>query len=184
MNACWRLWIPIFSVVYRLQNFWHLRRILRMFPRGSDRYAIRRDTALAVAIYVILLILVGPSMLLRGVGLALLLSLIAEDLLLLSQHTHIPQHISQGEAVRPYPAIEQAPFTRSLRLPRWTSTLVLNFDAHELHHMYPFVPGYYLDRIPYEPPNEIGWWQWVTHAKRVPADVLLFENRLHTGLDV
>ena len=50
--------------------------------------------------------------------------------------------------------------------------------------MYPFVPGYYLRRIPYSPENEIGWWQWISRAKRIPGDVLLFQNRLETGFDV
>jgi len=96
----------------------------------------------------------------------------------------MPQNLSEGAAVRPYPAPEQEPFTRSLRLPRWASVGVLHFDAHELHHMYPFVPGYHLGRIPYRPANEVGWWTWVTGAKRVPADVLLFENRAQSGLDL
>ena len=59
----------------------------------------------------------------------------------------MPQNVSHGAAVRPFPAIEQEPFTRSLRLPRVASALLLHFDAHELHHMYPFVPGYHLRRI-------------------------------------
>jgi hypothetical protein len=96
----------------------------------------------------------------------------------------MPQHVSGGAAVRPYPAPEQESFTRSLRLPRWASIGLLHFDAHELHHMYPFVPGYYLNRIPYQPANEVGWWKWVTGAKRVSADVLLFENRTQSGLDL
>ena len=50
--------------------------------------------------------------------------------------------------------------------------------------MYPFVPGYHLGRIPYRPANEVGWWTWVTGAKRVPADVLLFENRAQSGWDL
>jgi fatty acid desaturase len=184
LNVCWRLWLPVFSVLYRLQNFWNLPRVLAMFPRAHDRRAIVRDTAIAAIAYGAIAIAAGPEAILRVAGLALVLSLVTEDVLLLSQHTHIPQNVSRGTSVRPYPAIEQATFTRSLRLPRWLAVLILNFDAHELHHMYPFVPGYHLHRIPYAPPNEIGWWQWVSCAKRTPADVLLFTNRLHTGLDV
>lgn len=184
LNVCWRLWVPIFSVLYRVQNFWNLRRVLAMFPSQHDRRAILRDTVLNLFVYAAVIAITGPGAMMRIAGVALLLSLIVEDLLLLSQHTHIPQNVSHGSAVRPYPAIEQAPFTRSLRLPRRVSALILNFDAHELHHMYPFVPGYHLHRIPYAPPNEIGWWQWLSSAKRTPADVLLFTNRLDTGLDV
>jgi acyl-lipid omega-6 desaturase (Delta-12 desaturase) len=101
--------------------------------------------------------------------------------LLLSQHTHIPQNVSHGEQVRPFPSIEQEAFTRSLRLPGWLSALLLHFDAHELHHMYPFVPGYLLRRIPYQPSHEVGWWEWVRASKRLPGVVLLFNNRETTG---
>jgi hypothetical protein len=45
-----------------------------------------------------------------------------------------------------------------------------------------FVPGYHLRRIGYEPRNEIGWRQWVTSARRIPGDILLFQNRRDTGL--
>jgi fatty acid desaturase len=184
VNACWRLWIPIFSVVYRAQNFWNLRRLRSMFPRALDRTEIRRGSIVSLAIYAAVVIMLGPAETLRLFGLALVMSLIAEDLLLLSQHTHMPQHVSHGAPVRPYPAIEQAPFTRSLKMPRFASVLILNFDAHELHHMFPFVPGYYLDRVPYTPPNSIGLWEWIVGAKRLKAEVLLFDNRYGTGLDL
>jgi hypothetical protein len=61
---------------------------------------------------------------------------------------------------------------------------VLHFDAHELHHMYPFVPGYHLHRIAYVPDNQIGWWQWIRGAKKMRGDVLLFQNRLESGYDL
>ena len=184
VNACWRLWIPLFSVLYRINNYWHLPRLLRMFPAAADRRAILVDSVALVALYAAVTAALGPAAMLRATGLALVVSLVLEDLLLLSQHTHVPSNISGGHAVKPFAAIEQESFTRSLRLPRLASAFVLHFDAHELHHMYPFVPGYYLRRIPYSPENEIGWWQWVTGAKRMPGDVLLFQNRLETGWDL
>jgi len=33
----------------------------------------------------------------------------------------------------------------------WLSAALLHFDAHELHHMYPFVPGYRLHGVAYTP---------------------------------
>lgn len=184
MNACWRLWIPLFSVLYRVTNYWNIPRLLRMFPKASDRRAIVRDTALLLALYGLIIVVFGPAAMLRACALALVLSLAMEDLLLLSQHTHVPQHVSHGAPVKPFPAIEQEPFTRSLRLPPLASAFVLHFDAHELHHMYPFVPGYHLRRIPYSPENEIGWWRWVSRAKQLRGDVLLFQNRLESGWDL
>ena len=136
------------------------------------------------AVYVTVVVSAGPSVILRVAGLALLLTLIAEDLLLLSQHTHIPQQLSHGEAVRPFPTIEQEVFTRSLVFPRWLAALTLHIDAHELHHMYPFVPGYRLGAIDYETENTIGWWTWIRRARALPGEVFLFQNRLETGADI
>ena len=184
VNVCWRFWIPLFSVLYRVSNYWHLPRLFRLFPARSDRRAMVRDVLLLLALYAALVMVFGIATMARAVTLAVVLSLVLEDLLLLSQHTHVPSNVSHGEKVKPFPAIEQEPFTRSLRLPPMASAFVLHFDAHELHHMYPFVPGYHLRRIPYSPENEIGWWQWVSRAKRLRGDVLLFQNRLDTGWDL
>jgi omega-6 fatty acid desaturase (delta-12 desaturase) len=184
VNICWRLWLPLFSVVYRVNNYWHIPRLFRLFPGTADRRRVIRDAAGLVAAYAIVGFFLGPTLLLRVAGAAVVLSLIAEDLLLLSQHTHVPQHVSGGQTVRPFPTIEQEAFTRSLRLPAFASTLVLHFDAHELHHMYPFVPGYHLRQIDYEPENEIGWWQWIARAKQLRGDVLLFQNRVTSGWDI
>jgi hypothetical protein len=41
--------------------------------------------------------------------------------------------------------------------------------------MYPFVPGYHLRRVAYQPPNEVGWWQWLRASKRVDGVTLLFQ---------
>jgi fatty acid desaturase len=184
VNACWRFWVPLFSILYRVENFWNLPRLFRMFPRASDRRAMIRDAALVLVVIAALIVWVGPSVIARSVLLALLISFSIEDLLLLSQHTHIPQHVSHGTAVSPFPAMAQAEFTRSLRLPRPVSRVLLHFDAHELHHMYPFVPGYHLRRIAWTTGNEIGGWAWVRRAKQLPGDVLLFQNRLDTGWEI
>jgi fatty acid desaturase len=114
-------------------------------------------------------------------GVALLLSLAVQDVILLSQHTHMPRNLSAGEAVRPFAPLEQEPFTRSLLLPEWLSRLLLRFDFHELHHMYVRVPGYDLHRIGYRPANEVGWLEWLRGAKRLTGTQFLFGQREDTG---
>jgi fatty acid desaturase len=167
VNAAWRCWIPLFSVVYRINNFWN-------WPRLAG---------LAVA-YAAVVGFIGFGTSARLFGVALIVALAAEDLLILSQHTHIPQQLSGGEDVRPFPTVEQEVFTRSLVFPRWLSALLLHIDAHELHHMYPFVPGYRLGEVPYETENEVGLLAWIKGAHALPGDLLLFHNRLETGADI
>jgi acyl-lipid omega-6 desaturase (Delta-12 desaturase) len=184
VNVCWRLWIPLFSVLYRLNNFWNWPRLKTLFQKPEDRRRLALSSLALLATYVVLFAIVGAGELLRLVGLALLLALVAEDLLLLSQHTHIPQNVSHGEPVRPFPTIEQEVFTRSLTFPRWLSVLLLHIDAHELHHMYPYVPGYRLGDVSYETENEIGLWAWIRGARGMRGEILLFHNRLETGADI
>jgi fatty acid desaturase len=184
VNVCWRFWIPLFSVLYRVNNFWNWPRLRTLFEKSEDRRRLAVSSVALLAVYAAVVVLVGPRALLHLAGLGVLLSLIAEDLLLLSQHTHIPQQLSRGEPVRPFPTIEQEVFTRSLVFPRWLSALLLHIDAHELHHMYPFVPGYRLGGIAYETENEIGVWTWVRRARAMPGELFLFHNRLETGADI
>jgi omega-6 fatty acid desaturase (delta-12 desaturase) len=184
MNVCWKWWIPLFSVLYRVNNYWHLPRLFTLFPRREDRVRLVRSTLVLVVTYATLVAVFGLGTIARVAGVALLLTLIAQDLLLLSQHTHIPQQLARGEAVRPFPAIEQEVFTRSLVLPPWLSAALLHIDAHELHHMYPFVPGYRLAGITYETENEIGAWTWIRRARAMPGEVFLFQNRIETGADI
>jgi acyl-lipid omega-6 desaturase (Delta-12 desaturase) len=184
VNACWRLWIPLFSTSYRLENYWNLRRLTALFPGQADRQSIRRNIAIQLAAYAALIAIAGPSLIARAAVAGILISLAVEDVLLLSQHTHIPQRVSEGRDVKPVPSIAQEVFSRSLRLPAWASTLLLHFDAHELHHMYPFVPGYHLRQIPYTPAHEVSWWDWLRLSKRVDGVVLLFQNRHDTGFEL
>jgi acyl-lipid omega-6 desaturase (Delta-12 desaturase) len=184
VNVCWKLWVPLFSVLYRINNFWNWPRLKALFPRASDRARLATSSLTLLAIYVAMFVAVGAETMLRLAGLGLLLALVAEDLLLLSQHTHIPQKVSGGEPVRPFPAVEQEVFTRSLAFPRWLSALLLHIDAHELHHMYPYVPGYRLSEVAYTTENEIGLWAWIRGARGMPGELLLFHNRLETGADI
>ncbi len=185
VNVCWKYWVPLFSTTYRVDNFWNMPRLLRLFR--SDRRARRsviRNLAAQTAAYIAVVLLVGPLLLARSAGAALVLTFMMEDVLLLSQHTHVPMGLSHGRAVEPYTALAQQPFTRSLRLPAWLSRIWLHFDAHELHHMYPFVPGYRLNEIPYAAANEVSWRQWVPAARAIPGEVFLFQNRDESGFDV
>lgn len=182
INLCWRLWIPLFATVYRVNNYWNLPRLWRLFPRTRDRRLLMLNIAIYLAAYGALIWLVGWLTLAKCVGLALLISFAMQDLLILSQHTHIPMKLANGKKVEPFTPMRQEVFTRSLVFPTWFAHLVLlNVDAHALHHMYPKIPGYHLHLLKQETMNSIRWWEWVVKAKAVRGDVLLFQNRDQTG---
>jgi len=184
VRIAWRLWLPLFSSVYRLTNFWNPGRMARGLRSGELRWPAVAEGLTCLALYAFAVWQIGALTTLRLVGLALLIAFVIEDVLILSQHTHVPMELSHGRPVLPHRALAQERYTRSLRLPAPASWLLLHFDAHELHHMYPFVPGYDLRRIDYEPENEVGWWAWLRGARALPGDVLLFQNRHDTGFDL
>jgi fatty acid desaturase len=184
MNVAWAGFLPLFSILYRLQNFWNVPRISRYLARPEDVRLAWVNAALLMGFYIALAVVAGPWLLAKVAVAALLLSLAAQDVILLSQHTHMPRNLSAGASVRPFAPLEQEPFTRSLLLPGWLSWLLLRFDLHELHHMYVRVPGYDLHRIDYRPANAVGWLPWLRGAKRLSGTRFLFGRREETGFDL
>ncbi len=174
IDGAWRFWLPLFSVVYRLQNYWHISRIKPYLKASTSVSRLQWVAALQFLFYAVLISWWGLLDTLGLLGPGLFLALMAQDLLLLSQHTRMPTNNSEGKAVRPFRFVDQAQFTRSLRLPGWLSWLLLHFDAHELHHLYPAVPGYLLRRIPYSPPNEVPWLTWLREVKQLSGTRFLF----------
>ena len=181
-DLAWKTGLPLFSIVYRLGNYWNVARLCTMFGERRPRRVLLSNVCSLLLAYALLLWLVGPAQLMHLAALALLLSLALQDPLILSQHTHIPQRLSRGRNVRPLPPAEQLRYTRSLRFPSWISRWILfGFDAHELHHRFPGIPGCRLRGMARATANEVHWWEWLRAAKRLRGSVLLFENSESTG---
>lgn len=183
IDFAWRSYVPLFSVIYRASNYWNLRR-MAAYLRPAELAPVRVGVVAMLTAYALTALALGPLALVQACALGRLLAFAIEDPLLLSQHTHIPQRLAGETKVRAFDSFEQQAFTRSLRLPRLLSRLILHFDAHELHHMYVRVPGYELTRIAYRPGNEVDWWIWLRAAKKLPGSVFLFQNRTQTGFDL
>lgn len=185
IDFCWASWIPLFSILYRTNNYWNIPRLLKLLPRPHHQRRNVLNILVLFAFYVALFVVFGPALMLRTTGLAILLSLIFCDPILFSQHNHMPQELSKGHKVKPNAPAEQVHYTRSLRFPQWISRWVLmQFDAHELHHKYPMIPGYHLHRIDDPMPNTHHWLRWIWKARRTKASVIMFQNRHDTGLDL
>ncbi len=183
INVCWRLWIPLFASLYRWNNYWNLPRLRRIFQRPRQKRLVTINILAYLLAYMAITMAVGAFTMLTTFGLGLLISLSLQDLLILSQHTHIPMKLSEGDSVRPFTPKQQEAFTRSLIFPTWFARLILlNFDAHGLHHMLPRIPGYHLHQLQArETLNCISWWRWILAAKAVPGEILLFQNQDDTG---
>ena len=183
IDFAWASYLPLFSILYRLQNYWNLPRLARFLSHAEDTKRIAIHILWMLGAYALVIYILGFFSILKIFGLGLLLSLVMQDLLILSQHTHIPQRNSNGLHVEPFTAAEQAQFTRALGLPQWLSIALMHIDAHVLHHKYPHVPGYRLSVMAeYKQDKPIGWWSWLCAVKRLSGSDFLFSNSQKTGV--
>jgi fatty acid desaturase len=182
INLVWSTWLPVFALIYRIQNYWNLPRVERYITNPKNRRRIRINTLVLVAAYAVILVWIGPLEVLRLAGPGFFLSLVIQEMVIMSQHTHVPQRLSRGQDVKAFSPLEQELFTRSLRLPAWFSLFLMHFDAHELHHIYPQVPGYRLRQIDYRPAHEVHWWRWVKAVRGLDGTDFLFKNWDETGV--
>lgn len=182
VNAAWRFWIPLFSILYRINNYWNVRRLRRFIVEPEHHRRLARGCATLAVANGLVAYFLGIPELVAAIGPGLVLTFVLQDPIILSQHTHIPQNLARGRRTRPFPAREQERFTRSLRFPNWFSVLFLmRFDAHELHHMYVQVPGYYLRSLEITTANEVDWLKWLKGAKKLRGEEFLFQNSGQTG---
>ena len=185
VDAAWRCWLPLFSVLYRLGNYWNIPRLCRLFASAGQRRAITVNALALLAMYAGLAWAIEIETFLRLFAVGVVASFVLQDPLILSQHTHIPQRLSLGCRVAPLSPQAQEAHTRSLRFPRWFAHWVLiNFNAHELHHRCAGIPGYRLGAIRSVQRNEVNWWTWLRAAKRLRGSVFLFQSRTQTGFSL
>jgi fatty acid desaturase len=108
---------------------------------------------------------------------AYILSLMISDLFILSQHSHIEIPLSNGKPVKPLRFSEQVKYTRSISLFRNIGRYVyFNFNLHELHHAYPILPAYYLDKTHLKMPNTVKFMQYLKHAKSMKGVDFIFNS--------
>jgi acyl-lipid omega-6 desaturase (Delta-12 desaturase) len=182
VDIAWRVGLPLFALVYRLDNYWHMARLNALFSSPRQRLAIHANIAALLIFYAGAVWLLGIELAVTLFGLATLLALMLQEPLILSQHTHLPQRSSAGRRVAPLAPAVQANHTRSLEFPRWFAQgVLLNFNAHELHHRFAAVPGYRRRRIAWPAPHAVHWWAWLKAVKRMRGSTFLFDTRDRTG---
>jgi acyl-lipid omega-6 desaturase (Delta-12 desaturase) len=182
LNSCWKYYIPFFSLMYRVNNFYNLPRLLKLYPSTQKRISIICSIVFVVLLHFTLMYFDIEKYCLYILP-AIYIHLFLSEIIMLSQHTHLPQKLSKGEKVKPHSADSQASFSRTLLFPEFISRYVLfYFNEHEKHHQYPNIPGYKLNEIESSEKNSIHWWRWFKQAHKMSAVDFLFKNRNETKI--
>ena len=184
MNIAWALFLPLFTIAYRLGNYWSPAKLKKHLPPQKLK-AVYLNQFILLALYVLVFYFFGEfifNKLLCGY----LISLVISDIFILSQHSHIEMPLAQGREVKPLKYPDQVPYTRSIIFNNFLARfLFLNFNLHELHHAFPGVPAYHLNRITESTPNQEPFWEYLAKAKSMSGMKFIFstaKKKLQTQL--
>ena len=182
VNFCWRYWIPVFSLIFGVTMFWNARNVGTVAPAAHQRRRTRFGILLIAVVYAGL-IASGGAQFFAVWALAFASFLTIADPILLSQHVHIPLLRADGATVAPFAPAAQDVFSRTIVVRPWAARWVfLQFTNHGVHHAYPRVAHYDIDRVPFAPDHAIPLFAWLRLAKGVPAARLLYESTRAPGI--
>lgn len=175
VNICWLLFIPLFTLGYRIGNYWNFTKIKKFSPKTSIQSVV---TNVIIILFVwSFLIYTFPSIIIKYFFPSYLISLILSDLIILSQHSHIDIPISKGEEVKPIKYSEQIQYTRSVIMGKWIEHwLLFNFNLHEKHHAFPGVPAYYLQEKECDVVNTHPFLKYLWNAKKLSGEEFVFST--------
>ncbi len=185
MDFAWRFHLPFFSLYFIVGKFWGSPVETNLNSSALLRALTKTEKSLSygvlIGVHGLLVAVFGWSYCL-GMVLPTLLYLITSDIVLLNQHSEFhTQTEDLKKAPKPLHPIEHLLHTRSVLLPEFLSKhVLLRFDRHELHHLYPSVPHYSLEAL--RPmagplPNEVSLTHWMKSAQSVQGHMLALANR-------
>ena len=164
VNFSWLFWIPLFTVGYRLGNYWNPGKLRKHLPAQAMR-PVFANQALQLLLYGVLFYFAG-DWIARNILLGYVISLMISDLFILSQHSHIEIPLAGSMEVKPLRYVDQLKYTRSVAISRYIGRLLyFNFNLHELHHAYPGLPAYHMDKVEIDTPNKVTFFSYLKDAK-------------------
>ena len=137
----WKVWMPVLAIFqYGVFWFFCVKTLLSRKPVPISVASIVSPLLVWTALFALLPVQVGLSLLLPGV----VLYLIAVEVVNFPHHLGL--EYSEGETK--WSVWDQHRTARTCLYPRWMARwVVLNFNYHIEHHMFPDVPWYHLDKI-------------------------------------
>ena len=174
LDWCWTFWIPIFSLYYAIFNFWILKNTFAHFPERIKKQRMKKSLLFVVAGHILFYILFGIEFQMAFIIPALLF-LASSDVILLSQHAFFDGEFEFYSGNKPFAFKDQNHFSRTIYSNKWFDRYVLlNFNLHNVHHQYPYIPHYYLDQVEFQPYHETNLIEWTKLVKGMKVKDLFF----------
>ncbi len=141
LDFCWKIWFPLIALL-QYTVFWVLctKQYLKN-PKSGEQLL---NIVLPPAFWLTLISLMPGTFLWQSLLPGLVFYLMTVEVVNLPHHLELPQFRGDTRL----PLWQQHLTSRSCVYPRWvTHLIVLNFNYHTEHHLFPDAPWYYLDKI-------------------------------------
>jgi len=173
LNICWKLHIPIFSFLVVALKVFNKKQIVKVDPTSTINYS----AIFLISVHFLLIIFLKLTYLKLFI-VPFFLYLFTSDFLIISQHNLLGAN-QIDKSKFPLPVWEHFQVTRDLAMPPFIGKYVLlNFDQHNLHHLFPFVPHYHLNKIDTSEYN-VGlkehWFSWLKKVHALPGSKVYLE---------
>lgn len=141
LNFFWMSWFPLLAMV-QYTVFWALAAKITLQNRLSPRLAI--SLAAPICTWGLAFALTPMPFFLGALVPGAILYFVAVEVVNFPHHLQLPQYYGETR----FAFWEQYKISRSCIYPRWfASWIVLNFNYHTEHHLYPDVPWYHLPKL-------------------------------------
>ncbi|MBK9324424.1 MAG: fatty acid desaturase [Bdellovibrionaceae bacterium] len=171
LSRIWKTWFPILAILQHVV-FWQIS--LKIYRQNVGSIKVLMSLVAPILFWGTLLLMAPLEFSLGVLGPALFLFFVAIEVVNLPHHLQLPQF--RGE--EKFPAWQQYLTVRSCAYPKWIARfVVLNFNYHIEHHMFPDVPWYHLDKLHGPVRQALGdsyntdpYFRWILENK--PKDIV------------
>lgn len=174
LSFFWRAWFPMLACL-QYGVFWWLAS--KIFLKKRKSWSVLISLTAPIALWGLTSLLVPAGFLFTALLPSLLLYMIAVEVVNFPHHLQLPQN--RG-TTRLHPS-DQYQIARTCLYPKWfAGFVVLNFNYHIEHHMYPDVPWYHLEKLHHKVKAELGphynsdlYFNWILENKPQPMGEVL-----------
>lgn len=181
LNFFWMSWFPLLAMVQYLV-FWTLAAKITIQNRMSPKLAL--SLASPMAVWGLACAYSPQGFFIQALLPGAILYFVAVEVVNFPHHLQLPQYYGETR----FNFWDQYKISRSCIYPKWFATwVVLNFNYHTEHHLYPDVPWYHLAKLREPVQSALGTayncdpnFAWILENKPKRIDsVIHFDNSAH-----
>lgn len=178
LNVCWKLWIPAIAFIQHTV-FWSVS--LNEFSKSEKNFFKRMSLIAPMVLWASVFAFSSPAFILIALVPGLLFYLLAAEVVNLPHHMQLTTLSGRDR----HHMWDQHLTARSCEYPQWLASFVmLHFNLHVEHHMFPDAPCYYLSDLCHLTVDHLKQeyvvdhaFQWILENRKKNLDEVLYPEK-------